>query len=259
MFKPGDMPLPVHREGELDDKPPHFRAFHDGRYEGYDTDGYLRGSEHLTEDRLRLIKAAYYGMVAMIDDNVARLLDALRAKGVEENTVVLFVSDHGEFLGDHRFICKGPMHYEGVLRVPFILQCPGLIPAGHSVEGLAGLIDLFPTILELAGVPIPEGTQGQSLVEQVTGRSSRAHEEVYIENDVDRLGLRLRTVVTERWKCTWYAGEEYGEIYDLENDPNEFVNLWRTCPADVKVALTSRLLDAVARNQEWLPPKVSHA
>ncbi len=258
-FKPEDMPLPPRRRGELDDKPPHFRAFYDGRYEGYDTDGYLLGCEHLTDDRLRLIKAAYYGMVAMIDDNVARILDALRAKGVEENTVVIFVSDHGEFLGDHGFVLKGPMHYEGVLRVPFILRCPALVPAGRRVEGLAGLIDLFPTILELAGAPIPDGTQGESLVPQVTGRSSRAHDEVYIENDVDRLGLRLRTIVTERWKCTWYAGEEYGEIYDLENDPDEFVNLWETCPADVKAALTSQLLDAMARNQDRLPPKVSHA
>ncbi|MCK4282674.1 MAG: sulfatase-like hydrolase/transferase, partial [Candidatus Brocadiae bacterium] len=198
MFNPEDMPLPPRREGELEDKPPHFRGYYDGHYKDVDTDGFLLGCHNLTDRRLRLIRAAYYGMVAMIDDNVARLLDALRAKGVEENTVVVFVSDHGEFLGDHGFVLKGPMHYESVLRVPFILRCPALIPAGHCVEGLAGLIDLFPTILELAGVPVPDGTQGQSLLRQITGQSSRAHDEVYIENDVDRLGLRLRTIVTDR-------------------------------------------------------------
>lgn len=259
MFKPEDMPMPVRREGELDDKPPHFRGFYEGRFQDTNTDGFMLGAKHLTEERIRLIRSAYYGMVAMIDDNVARLLEALRAKGVEENTVVVFVSDHGEFLGDHGLVCKGPMHYRGVLRVPFILRCPDRFPAGHRVGGLAALIDLFPTILELAGTPVPEGTQGRSLVEPLTGRSSQAHEEVYVEDDIDPLGLRLRTIITEQWRCTWYAGEDYGEIYDLEADPDEFVNLWEKCPESVKADLFARVLDAATRNQPKLPPKTSHA
>jgi arylsulfatase A-like enzyme len=259
MFKPEDMPLPVRRPGELDDKPPHLRGLYEGEFEGRDSDGFLLGSKHLTDERLRLIRAAYYGMVAMIDDGVGRLLDALSARGVEEDTVVVFVSDHGEMLGDHGLILKGPIHYSGALRVPFLLRCPALFPAGRRVGGLAGLIDLFPTILELADVPVPEGTQGRSLVEQVTGRSSRAHELVYVEDDADGLGLRLRTLITERWRCTWYAGKDYGEIYDLEADPDEFVNLWESCPPDVKAELFALLLDEATRNPAWLPPKTSHA
>jgi len=259
MFNPEDMPLPPRREGELDGKPPHIRAFYEGDYEDKDTDGFLYGCKNVTDERLRLIRAAYYGMVAMIDGGVGRLLDALRARGVEQDTVVIFVSDHGEMLGDHHLILKGPMHYEGLQRVPFLLRWPGHFPDGHRVRGVAGLMDLFPTILELAGVPVPEGTQGRSLVEQVMGRSARAHDEVYVEDDVDALGLRLRTVVTERWKCTAYAGEDYGEIYDLKNDPNEFENLWDSGPPGVKRELLGRLLDIVMRHQDWLPPKTSHA
>jgi len=259
MFRPEDMPLPVRRRGELEDKPPHLRGFYEGDFKGLDSDGFLLGSRHLTDRQLRLIRAAYYGMVAMIDDGVGRLLSALRARGVEENTVVIFVSDHGELLGDHGLILKGPIHYGGLLRVPIVLRCPKLIPRGRRVAGLAGLIDLFPTILELAGVPVPEGTQGESLAAQITGRSLRAHDEVHVEDDCDRLGLRLRTLITEQWRCTWYAGKDYGEIYDLKQDPDEFENLWAACPDAVRSELFGRLLDATARNQDWLPPKTSHA
>jgi arylsulfatase A-like enzyme len=260
MFDAEDMPPPVRREGELEDKPPHFRGFYEGRYRELDTDGFLLGSDpYLTDKRVRLIRAAYYGMVALIDDNVARMLEALERKGLRQNTVIIYVSDHGEFLGDHGFVCKGPMHYENVLRVPFVWNGPGYLASGHTVGGLAGLIDLFPTILNLAGVSIPAGTQGRTLIRQLVGASERAHDQLYIENDVDTLGLRLRTLVTERWKLTWYAGQDYGEIYDLETDPYEFVNLWERCDPAVKHDLVSRLLETVLTNQDTLPPKISHA
>ena len=80
-----------------------------------------------------------------------------------------------------------------------------------------------------------------------------------IENDVDTLGLRLRTLVTERHKLTWYADQEYGELYDLEADPHEFVNLWERCDPRLKQGLVSRLLDTVVAHQDPLPPKICHA
>lgn len=260
MFNPADMPSPVQRLGELEDKPSHFRDFFEGRYAGLDTDGFLLGNDrYLAEERIRIIQAAYYGMVAMIDDNVQRLLARLEARGLRENTVVIFTSDHGEFLGDHGFVLKGPMHYESVLRVPFILSCPAHFAQARTVDGPVGLIDLFPTLLELAGVDVPAGTQGRSLVGQLSGETDRGWDQVYIENDVDPLGLRLRTLVTDRWKLTWYAGESYGELYDLESDPHEFVNLWNRGDPKVKRELVSQLLDTVILNQDKLPPKICHA
>jgi arylsulfatase len=265
MFKPEDMPPPVRREGELDDKPPHFRAFHEGRYRDLDTDGFLLGSDpYLTDERVRLIRAAYYGMVALIDDSVKRMIDALERRGLRQNTVVIYVTDHGELLGDHGFVLKGPMHYESLLRVPYLWNGPNCLASEHTVDGLAGLIDLFPTILDLAGVPVPAGTQGKTLIRQLRGESDRGHHQLYVENDADVLGLRLRTLITERWKLTWtanqrFAGQAYGEIYDLEEDPHEFVNLWDRCDPAVKHDLVSRLLETVVANQDTLPPKISHA
>ena len=203
--------------------------------------------------------AAYYGMVALIDDSVKRMLDVLECRGLRENTVILFVTDHGELLGDHGLILKGPLHYESLLRVPFVWNGPNHLAGGRTVGGLSSLIDLFPSILDLAGVPVPEGTQGKTLIRPLTGASDRAHDQVYVENDADVLGLRLRTLVTERWKLTWYAGQDDAEIYDLQEDPHEFVNLWDRCDPAIQHELVSRLLETVVANQDTLPPKISHA
>ena len=260
MLRPADMPPPVRRDGELADKPPHFTGFHEGRYREIDTDGFLLGSQpYLSAERVAVIRAAYYGMVAMIDDNVGRLLAALDNSGLRENTIIIFTSDHGEFLGDHDFVLKGPMHYESLLRVPFLASWPERFPAGRRLDGPVGLIDLFPTVLDLCQVAAPDGVQGRSLATPLTGESDRGHDYVYVENDVDPLGLRLRTLITDRWKLTWYAGEDYGEIYDLEQDPNEFVNLWDRCDPKVKHDLVAQLLDVVTTNQDVLPPKICHA
>ena len=242
-FTSEDMPAPIRQDGELEDKPPHFRGFYNGDYKDIDTDGFLLGSEpYLSEERVQIIRAAYYGMVALIDDGIARIMDALRSRNLEENTIVLFLSDHGELLGDHGLILKGAFHYQTLMQVPLFAYAPGLIPAGHVVDGPVGLIDLYATLLELAGCEMPEGTQAESLVPQLVGKTSSGREQVYID----------------RWRVTHYAGEEYGELYDLERDPNEFVNLWDR-DVNTRRELQAQLLDVMTQNQSWLPPKVSHA
>lgn len=265
-FRPEDMPGPVMQDGELDDKPPHFRAFHDGAYAGKDTDGFLLGSDpYLRDNRVAIIRAAYFGMVALIDDAVARILAALEARGLSENTIIFFLSDHGELLGDHDLILKGAFHYQPLINVPLIARGPG-IESGRVVRGPVGLMDLNPTILELAGVSIPDGTQARTLVPQLGGTSDRGFDHTLIEHDLDlpndsggwSAGLRLRTMVTDRYRITHYAGQPYGELYDLEEDPNEFVNLWDR-DVETRSALQADLLDQVAQNQSWVPPKISHA
>ena len=117
------------------------------------------------------------------------------------------------------------------------------------------MIDTFPTMLELAGVKVPEGTQGISLLPQLKGKTDKAHEEVLVETDEDPWGVRLRTLISDRWKIITYAGMDFGEIYDLENDPHELDNLWDKCDTKIKQKLTKQLLDLIIRNQDMLPPK----
>ncbi len=261
MFDPDAMPLPVKKEGEWEDKPPHFHAFGNGSYKGMSTDGFLLGAKDYLEDRrVQLMKAAYCGMIALIDDSIGRILDTLRKRGLSDNTIIIFASDHGELLGDHGFILKGPMHYESLLRVPFIWHGPErFIRSGRRIGGLVSLLDLFPTLVELAGVAIPEGTQGRSLICQLEGTMDRGFERVLVEDDSDALGLRLRTMVTESWRITCYADKPYGEIYDLEKDPSEFVNIWNSIEPNKKIELLCMLLDLIMQSQSGLPPKLSHA
>ncbi|MBC7289353.1 MAG: sulfatase-like hydrolase/transferase, partial [Armatimonadetes bacterium] len=216
-YDPADVPMPVRREGELDDLPPHYKAI-------YETSFWLSGrakATKMSDDQLREIIALTYGMISHVDYNIGRVIAALEKLGLRNNTVICFLSDHGDMMGDHWMMNKGPFHFEGLLRVPFIWSCLGLFPEGRVVNALVSFLDFAPTILELAGVAIPEGlvpaereTQnelppwpGRSLATILKGAKEAIQDSVVVENDEDYLGLRLRTLVTDRYKITAYPGQ----------------------------------------------------
>jgi len=130
--------------------------------------------------------AHYFGLIEMLDNQVGRVMDALCTNGLEENTVVMFLADHGEALGDHGMWGKGPYHIDSVIRVPFLVSWPRKIPPGSSSDEVVSLLDLAPTVLDLANVPIPEGSvpanpealdapsawPGRSLVPVMTGEDA---------------------------------------------------------------------------------------
>ena len=133
------------------------------------------------------IQAAYYAMIELIDDNVGRMLEALERSGQRDNTIVIFMSDHGEALGDHGLLLKGCRFYEGLVRVPLILSWPGRILEGTRRQSLVELLDIAPTLLELAGVPIPERMQGISLRNLlVDGDAQDHHRDLYAANTTKR-------------------------------------------------------------------------
>ena len=102
-----------------------------------------------------MIKARYYAMIELIDHNVGRLLEALERTGQREHTLIVFTSDHGETLGDHGLLLKGCRFYEGLVRVPLIWSWPGRFQPGLRTDALVELIDIVPTLLDLAGLPLP--------------------------------------------------------------------------------------------------------
>ena len=182
-------------------------------------------------------QALYFAMIAQLDDQFARLLDLLDSTDQRENTVVIFTSDHGESLGDHGLMFKGCRFYEGLVRIPLIMSWPGHFQAGLRSSGLVELLDLTATTLELAGVPQPEYMQGRSLLPILEGRGDPAHfrESVRCEyfealdsHFTDGVGSYATMYRTERYKLTLYHDQGLGELYDLEQDPNEFDNLWDT-------------------------------
>jgi len=268
MYDPAEVPQPVWRDGELDDKPPHFLDGHRGRVDpilGL-SEPPPRGGPKTTQPDLSTVTAEqwgqviahYYGMVSLIDDQVGRVLRALKEAGLDEDTVVIFTSDHGELLGDHGLLFKGPHHYDCVLRVPTLVWWPGHIPAGRRIDALVELIDLPATILAMAGLAPPLGMQGQSLVPLLEGATDAGRESVLVERSDLYWRLEMRTLRTERWKLTYYAKRPFGELYDLAADPLEFRNLWDDPGHQrVKRELFAALLDRLITSEDPLPPQTA--
>jgi arylsulfatase A-like enzyme len=172
------------------------------------------------------------GMIAMIDDRIGRLLAQLAACGLADNTVVIFTTDHGDYLGDHRLLLKGPAHFSGITRVPFIWAEPGEQPARRT-DALSGTLDIAATILDRAQVQPYNGIQGASLLPAVHGEpAAGTRPSLVIEDDQQRAVMgfetapRLRTLVTPRWRMTLAERDPWGELYDLANDPHEMDNLF---------------------------------
>jgi arylsulfatase A-like enzyme len=162
---------------------------------------------------------------------VGRILDAMRDSGQEEHTLVVFTSDHGEMLGDHGLIQKGCRFYEGLVRVPLILAWPDTIRRGLVSDSLVELTDLAPTLLQAAGAPVPEWMQGRSLLPLASGGADpRRHRDAVLCEYFDALDAPDATRATmyreRRYKLVVYHGHGLGELYDLEQDPGEFDNLW---------------------------------
>lgn len=274
MYKPEKIPLPNMLENaeELNMMPPHFQIAHK---KGLMTAGTTTRPTKMSEEEIREIRSHYYGMIGLIDKNIGRILHTLDKMNLTKSTVVVFLADHGELLGDHGLCFKGPFHYEGLVRVPFIWQWSDHFPKNRVVHGLVSLLDFVPTILEIAGSSIPEvsappkpikswmswaSIPGKSLVPLLSGEKDNLQSSVLIENDEDYLGLRLRTIVTDRYKLTIYQNKEYGELFDLQEDPAEYRNLWDS-PAYRKVRkdLVWQLLHKLVETDNPLPRRICHA
>ncbi|MCB0062582.1 MAG: sulfatase-like hydrolase/transferase, partial [Caldilineaceae bacterium] len=198
----------------------------------------------------KTLQAAYYAMIKLIDDQLGRLLDLLDATGQRDNTVIIFMSDHGETLGDHGLIQKGCRFYEGLVRVPLICSWPGHFRTGLRSDALVELTDIAPTLMDLAGQPVPEQMQGESLLPILTGESTPHHHRDFVRceyyNALDHADHTYATMYRdERYKLVVYHGHQLGEFYDLVADPDEFNDLWDNEAYQlIKLDLMQRSFDA---------------
>lgn len=256
-FRPEEMPLPKYREGELDAKTTYQRIDHEW---AHGEPGYFHVAGMTDADKRQVI-AATHAMVELIDDQVGRILEALDESGQRENTFVIFMSDHGEMLGDHGLYMKGPHFYEEAVRVPLIVSWPGQYAEGLKVSGMVELVDLVPTLLEASGFPIPSRVQGRSLDGLLRGNSdpTQFRKQVYSEYynawaHKHSYGTMLRT---DRHKIVVYHGTPQGELYDLQADPDEFVNLWNVPEAlPLKAEMLKACMDASVLSMDPDPPRL---
>ncbi len=233
MYRPGDMPPPLppvsEAEGATKLQLGAFRGgvteFADGRQVDRLIGTPPADYAQIPVADWQATKAVYYGMVSLLDAQIGRILRTLDATGLAGNTVVVFVSDHGEYLGDHGFCGKG-FHYDSVIRTPLLIRGPG-ITVGQRLNGMASTLDIAPTLLELTGVPVPDAVQGVSMRATLTAGQALPRDAVLTENDDDFVPMRARTLTTRDWKITLYAGCDDGELYDRRLDPHERHNRWR--------------------------------
>jgi len=221
---------------------------HDNPGEGYarvqrqrpDPDEYLERMRH-----------AYYTEIEYLDAHIGAFLEELRARGLYEDSVILFTADHGEEFYDHEGWWHGQTLYEEVIQVPLMLHLPGGAMAGQVNANFARHIDIAPTLLGLAGLPKPEEMPGMPLVDQGVFKNDFTGQ-VYAENDLEGIVLQALRTRTEKLILANEGnprGLEPIEYYDVAADPAETNNLYEEKPARVG-ELTSLLEEMMAFIQE---------
>lgn len=266
MYDPDVIPLPPCRKS-LDDLPPFYTDIFEGRLKP-------NGYENRPPDdaRVREMIALTYGMITHLDHEIGRVLDALEAAGMTEDTLILFTSDHGDMMGDHGLLWKAFYTFRGCINVPFIVAAPGM-PGGRRSSALVSQIDMLPSILDICGLPMPGAEwadrqtpfeRGKLMPLQIyPGRSWRGlldgsvatiRESVVIENDDPTTGLQVRCLVTPQYRLSIYPGTEDGELFDVLQDSDELHNLWyQPGQRGLRDRLVAQLLDAYTQHQPMGP------
>lgn len=236
-------------------------------------DGYLEseqgGLSGLGGAKGKSLQAGYWATVELVDRQMGRVIEVLKESGQYENTVIILHADHGLPVGDHGLLGAGCRFYDCYTRVPLVLAWPGRFERGVRAEGLVELVDLAPTLLEIAGLPRGEGMHGKSLVPELTGRADAGHIKEGVRGEYygsfNRLdGTQAGTYATmwreERWKLVVYHGMEIGELYDMEQDPGEFENLWDSpAHAQIKCRLMKACFDRCMLTIDRGPRQIGHA
>jgi arylsulfatase A-like enzyme len=204
----------------------------------------LNRRARLDGDTLHYCRAAYYGLINHVDSQLGRLFQYLRDRGLMERTFILFTADHGEMLGDHHMWSKARA-FEPSARVPFLARAPRSLglPAGTQVDLPVGLQDVMPTLLDVAGVPIPDSVTGRSVLPLMRGERMEWREALHGENSKRYFEQESMHYLTDgHVKYVWYSqtGEEL--LFDLDRDPQERHNLLFDADAEAQVTPWRRRL-----------------
>ncbi len=169
---------------------------------------------------MRAIRAYYYACISFIDFQVGKMLDALSQRGQLAKTLVLFMSDHGDMLGDHLTFHLGSMH-DGAARVPLLARLPGVFESGSRCHRPVTLIDVAPTVLNVARADAPPDLDGQDLAAVAAGRVQRRHAFIQFQ----RAQQGIYAVACDRWKYAYSAGDDKEYLFDRRSDPHETQNI----------------------------------
>lgn len=261
MYRDDEMPEPVRRFEELKDPHPYLRMMY-------------RAPMLVDQQELREFQRCYYGMITEFDVNLGILFQALKDTGQWDNTIIAFISDHGEYMGDHYRTDKGHFH-DAPMHVPCIIRDPSPeadATRGQILDAFCESVDITPTICDWMNVPIPDRVQGMSLVEQIRGNpAARRKQEIHYEYDfrweskmvegADPDQYLLWVVRDDDFKYVQFGLESMPPLlFDLRNDPGEFNNLAALPEYAPKVAeycqrlLRWRMKNEDQRMEHWAYP-----
>jgi len=253
MFREADMPPAHYREGEHDTKPSIYRdAMAGGPGNEYNRDGGPWYVGNMRDTALRQAIAHTHGMNAFVDDTVGAILQALKDRGLYENTIVVYTADHGDFLGDHDYLVKGILPCDALTHVPLIIRDPG---GAKGVEDRVNSnVDIMPTLLSKCGLEVPEGVQGVALPEL----GSECQRDYAYETGYSKISPEFHhySIVKDDVRFSIFPHLNDGELYDLTVDPYELNNLYHHPDwQQRKQQLHEELLFAVGKAE----PQISHA
>ncbi len=275
-YDPSTLPMPLFRESDLE-RQNQFRGITQQTVDAMDPRGQNPDPTQTGIDVSNIgykpppqfngqeVKAAYYAMIEHLDHEFGRLHDALEAMGELDNTIIIFHSDHGEMLGDHGLLYKGCRFFEGLVHVPLIIAMPDKVKENLQSTALVEMVDLAPTILEAAGIEIPAFIQGQSLWPILSGEQDPSYFRPHVVSHFnDAIGSASNAAGSHgtmyfdgRYKHIVHHGTGMGELFDLEEDPGEFVNLWLGAEGTALQAdLMLRHFDAIMATSSAGPERI---
>jgi len=264
MYDPQDMEIGHFVEGEFDKMPPPHQMTRDANsdFKPFNKDGFGNHGYHYhartSEADLKRAQACYYGMISFMDHWIGQTLDKLDELGLTDNTLIVFSTDHGHYLGHHGLEAKGPFHYEDVIRVPFLAAWGDRIAPGAESTDIQSLVDLAPTLIAAAGGEAPINMQGRDQTDAWCGRAEPARDHAIVENHHNASdAVHLRTLITGRYKLTVYRGRDWGELFDLQEDPGELNNRFDDAEfADVRAQMMEKLVQADLEREPMYGPRV---
>ena len=238
MYDQAEMPIGLWREGELDCLPEEvYRDIIDMGIEHLNLTG-------LSDAKKQQVAAYYYGNISLIDDCIGRLVETLKRHHLYDDTIILHTSDHGEYLGDHNNYSKGSFPCESDCRVPLIFKAPGVNGAGKR-DALVSNVDIMPTLLEAAGLPIPETCQGLPLAPLIRGEVEDTRDCAVTFSECSS-AYRIRT---RDWAYVYRPARGHDQLYYLPDDPHELYNLAdNSTPTAEQEQMRNRLLSWFIEN-----------
>lgn len=261
MYDPKNLTIPTGKEDEHTQNPPHFQKTQEVRpdfsmYKEEDGNTLHGFGSHLHDkDKIAKNIAIYYCMISFMDAYIGKILDKLEALDLHKNTLVVFSTDHGHFYGHHGLVAKGAFHYEDMVKVPFIVAHHDKVKQGVESEAMQSLVDLSPSFLSFCGIDTPRTMTGLDQTQVWSGEKTQVRDHVIVENHHNPTTMNARTYIDKQHKITLYYNQSYGELFDLEKDPEEFNNLWDNPDSkDLKSELLLKYAHAeLAKEPMWMP------